>query len=110
RASSALGPPPGRARRPRRADGAPREQLAAGSCWNRRGRSMNAERQAMLESILSQLVVIDDFMPDFDAFRERALAAEYRPLGGGILETGLYTDYFGAPDVIERIAAVVGYP
>ena len=71
---------------------------------------MTVDREAMQRSILSQLVVIDDFMPDFEAFRARALAAEYRPLGGGMLETGLYTDYFGDPAVIERIAGVVGYP
>jgi hypothetical protein len=68
------------------------------------------DRATMQRSILSQVAVIDDFMPDFEAFRARALEAEYKPLGGGMLETGLYTEYFGEPSVIERIAAVVGYP
>jgi len=71
---------------------------------------MSDERQAMQRSILSQLVVVDDFIQNFDAFRERALAAEFRPLGGGILETGLYTEYFGEDGVIERIAGIVGFP
>jgi len=71
---------------------------------------VSADREAMLESILSQLVVIDDFVPDFDAFRRSALSREYRALGKGILETGLYTDYFGEPAAIDRIAGLVGYP
>lgn len=71
---------------------------------------MTDDRLAMQQSILSQLAVVDDFVPEFDAFRERALAADYKPLGGGILETGLYTDYFGEPSIIERIAGIVGYP
>jgi hypothetical protein len=69
-----------------------------------------SERKAMLRKILSQLIVVDDFVPDFAAFRQRALAADYRPLGGGILETGLYTDYFGDRAVIDRIAEIAGVP
>jgi hypothetical protein len=69
---------------------------------------MSAEKKAMLRKILSQLVIVDDFLPDFEAFRARALAANYHPLGGGILETGLYTDYFGERAVIDRISEIAG--
>ena len=66
--------------------------------------------QEMLEYLAFNVAVVDDFLPDFQAVREKALAAAYDPLGGGIFETGHYSDYAGDQKSVDRIAEMLGYP
>ena len=70
---------------------------------------MNPQEE-MLEYLAFNVGVVDDFLPDFQAVRERALSAQYDPLGGGIFATGHYSDYAGDQEAVDRIAEMVGYP
>lgn len=70
----------------------------------------SGESGEVVREALSQVRVIDDFAPDFAALRRQALAAEYRPQGGAILETGLYSEYRADDETIARIGEHLGLP
>jgi hypothetical protein len=53
---------------------------------------------------------LDDFLPDPDATRTRALQAAYAPLGTGLAASGLYTDYLPEEGVIARISDFLERP
>jgi hypothetical protein len=64
--------------------------------------------QQMLESLAYNVAVVDDFASDFEGLRQRALAAQYDPLGGGMFATGHYSTYAGDQDALDRISDAVG--
>ncbi|HJS79840.1 MAG TPA: hypothetical protein VJ748_04405, partial [Vitreimonas sp.] len=64
--------------------------------------------QQMLDCLSYNVAVVDDFVADFDALRQRALEAQYDPLGGGMFATGHYSSYAGSEDILDRISHIVG--
>jgi hypothetical protein len=63
-----------------------------------------------LDCLSYNVAVVDDFVADFDALRQRALEAQYDPLGGGMFATGHYSSYAGSEDILDRISHIVGVP